>query len=509
MISVPVNAAKGEVPRSEKLRPALIAVAGMALVLVALVAGKQASSAALLKSENVLVPKLEYDASWPKPLPNANWVVGPVSGLSIDKSDDTVWVLHRGREVAYALTEEGKALSAPAMCALGPCTGLGLISCTERCGESDWTPAPFVMVFDKEGNLIDTPIGPDKLPEGVDWPYNPHTIHVSDDGYVYVSGGLPTPHEFEFPVEQTHDSYILKFTKAGEFVAQFGKPYECTGTNDPVNFNRPCAHVVRDGELYVADGHGNVRITVHDPTTGEQIRQWGGYGLEPDISLPTEERYGRTVHGVEVANDGMVYVCDRDRGLLHVHEKDGTWLREVSIPEFIATSMATSGIDYTPGLIASGFPGPWAVAFSTDPAQKFMYISSPDQMIITLERKTLELLTTAGDMGMTPGSFMGMHAVQTNSDGDVFVSEIQHGRVQKFKNTGIVSATRAAHVSLTPEESYPKSGLEVGARYMLTFAFFQMLLHPGCPQVNPATGHVIPDVAWEPANMCGPNSWLW
>lgn len=43
-------------------------------------------------------------------------------------------------------------------------------------------------------------------------------------------------------------------------------------------------------------------------------------------------RYGNTVHCVMVSVDRHVYVCDRDRGLLHVHKTDSSFVREVSIP---------------------------------------------------------------------------------------------------------------------------------------------------------------------------------
>src|SRR5512136_3038374 len=43
------------------------------------------------------VPKLRFDTTWPKPLPN-KWKLGGVTGLAVDK-DDNVWVLNRPNDL--------------------------------------------------------------------------------------------------------------------------------------------------------------------------------------------------------------------------------------------------------------------------------------------------------------------------------------------------------------------------------------------------------------------------
>src|SRR5436305_12260970 len=39
------------------------------------------------------VPLFQVDPFWPKPLPN-NWILGPVSGVAVDKRDH-LWIIHR------------------------------------------------------------------------------------------------------------------------------------------------------------------------------------------------------------------------------------------------------------------------------------------------------------------------------------------------------------------------------------------------------------------------------
>ena len=42
---------------------------------------------------NIRVPTFEYDATWPKPLPET-WAIGPVVGVSVDARDH-IWIVHR------------------------------------------------------------------------------------------------------------------------------------------------------------------------------------------------------------------------------------------------------------------------------------------------------------------------------------------------------------------------------------------------------------------------------
>src|SRR5688572_31558244 len=40
------------------------------------------------------VAQFAVDPFWPEPLPN-NWIIGQVAGLSIDRTNDHVWIIHR------------------------------------------------------------------------------------------------------------------------------------------------------------------------------------------------------------------------------------------------------------------------------------------------------------------------------------------------------------------------------------------------------------------------------
>ena len=63
---------------------------------------------------------------------------------------------------------------------------------------------------------------------------------------------------------------VLKFTQAGKFLMQIGKPGASKGSNDVENLKGAAKMYVdpKTNELYVADGYGNHRVIVFDAETG-------------------------------------------------------------------------------------------------------------------------------------------------------------------------------------------------------------------------------------------------
>jgi hypothetical protein len=167
-----------------------------------------------------LAPKFIVDAFWPKPLPN-RWLLGQVSGVAVD-GQDHVWIIQRPRSLTE--DERGATLTPPR---------------NECC-----IPAPPVMEFDNEGNLLSAWGGPGP---GYDWPANEHGIYVDPQNNVWLAGN------------GEKDNQILKFTRDGRFIMQIGKPGMSRGDADTQNLNRPADTRVDPAanELYVADGYGN------------------------------------------------------------------------------------------------------------------------------------------------------------------------------------------------------------------------------------------------------------
>ena len=81
---------------------------------------------------------------------------------------------------------------------------------------------------------------------------------------------------------------------------------------------------------------------------------------------------------------------------------------------------------------ASGF------ALSTDPQQRFLYVADGhDKKVWILRRDSLEVISSFGDGGRSPGYFYGVGSVAVDSKGNVYTGETYEGkRVQKFVYKG-------------------------------------------------------------------------
>jgi hypothetical protein len=393
--------------RRQKLTGLVFVAAFVALA----VAQQWIDRAALAQGRaGVQAPRFEVDPMWPKPLPN-HWVLGNAIGVWADERDH-IWIVHRGSET---LANNEKALELKS----GDCCAA----------------APPVLEFDAEGRLVGHWGGPGA---GYVWPDSNHGIFIDHLGHVWIGGNGPG------------DSHIVKFTRDGKFLAQYGKPNArasgkdkqgnptfARGSHDPESFGRVAKIFVepRANEAYIADGYFNKRVAVIDAATGKIKRFWGAYGNKPDDAVdnspydpaaPPAQQFRNPVHCADVSKDGFVYVCDRLNNRLQVFRPDGTFVKEA----FLAKHTKLSG-------------AVWDVAFSRDPQQRFLYVADGiNDRIYVLQRDTLELLTSFGDGGRQPGQFYGVHSIATDSRGNIYTTETWEGkRIQKFVNRGMAPVT--------------------------------------------------------------------
>ena len=359
------------------------------------------------------VPTYQAEA-WPQ-IPN-NWVLGLASGISGD-SQDHIWVLHRPR-------------TAPE--------------------EDRDRVAPPVLEFDKAGNFIQGWGGPG---EGYEWPTTEHGIAVDHNDFVWIAGSGPG------------DDQILKFTRDGEFVMQIGRAGQSMGNTDSQNVNRAADLSVdpQTNEVFVADGYGNRRIIVFDADTGEFRRMWGAFGNPPVDPAPEEEEeefdpgYFNLVHGVRIANDGLVYVSDRRGMRLQVFTTDGEFVTEKPMgryPDPDPAVMAARANDMAFGaptteLIRATAEAHQAVsrtAFSSDPEQRWLFVlERSNHQIVVLDRETLEELTRFGQHGDEIGESYVLHDMTADSEGNIYTVEVNgiggtRKRTQRFTFTGMQPA---------------------------------------------------------------------
>lgn len=355
-------------------------------------------------------PRFEVDPLWPKPLPN-HWVIGSTIGVSVD-AQDHVWIIHR--PASLNAKEIYAAQNPPAA-----------ICCK---------PAPPVLEFDAAGNLLNSWGGPPSDSNaGYTWPVSNHGITVDYKGNVWIGGN------------DAADTQVLKFTQAGKFLMRIGGG-ESKGSNDIANLHRAAKIFVDPSanEAYISDGYGNKRVIVYDADSGAYKRHWGAYGNKPDDAdlgpydpkAPPAKQFRNPVHCAELANDGLLYVCDRVNDRIQVFKKDGTFVKEA----FIEKNTLGDG---------SAFD----ITFSKDRDQKFLFVTDgSNDRIHVLLRDSLQELTSFGDGGRQPGQFYAVHSIATDSKGNLYTTETYEGkRVQKFVYKGLAPVAKLDQGTVWPQ----------------------------------------------------------
>jgi hypothetical protein len=419
------------------------ALAGLVFVAAALL-GTQALVQGAIQGGTVQAPRFEVDPMWPKPLPN-HWLLGSATGLAVD-SRDHVYVIHL-TDSFNTRTETGAGSTAGSTTPAGECC----------------TSAPNVLEFDPDGNLVSSWGGPG---QGYDWPAQNAGIAIDPSGNVWISGIGGT------------DTRILKFSRDGKFIAQYGKagqmpapaagaaadtayagvspgrgqfvtgrgrggrggrgaapPLPAASTNTEM-FGGATGFTFDAGssEVYVADGSRNRRVAVVDMNTGAIKRHFGAYGAAPDDAAPLAyapndppSKQFTGVRCVERSTDGMLYVCDSRNNRIQVFLKDGKFVRESRIA---SNTLANGAV--------------WDIAFSRDPQQRYLYVADGSNMKVhVLERQSLNHLTSFGEGGRYPGQFLAVSGVATDSKGNLYTVEADQGkRLQRFVFKGVGAVSR-------------------------------------------------------------------
>jgi sugar lactone lactonase YvrE len=215
---------------------------------------------------------------------------------------------------------------------------------------------------------------------------------------------------------------IRKFTPSGKLLFTLGTmntPSDTgydgkdtrTVTRPGAPFNRPTNIAVGPkGDLYVSDGYGNCRVHQFSPG-GELKRSWGVPGQGPgEFFLP---------HGIAVAADGRVFVCDRENDRIQIFSPDGEYLAEwtdTRRPTHIVFDgqgrAYVSELWWQPGQVSRRY-GP----AGDNPAIKSGRVSVYDKDGRVLAR-------WGGADPVAEGNFAAPHGLAVDSRHDVYVSEV-------------------------------------------------------------------------------------
>ncbi|MBT2326889.1 hypothetical protein J7E62_31780 [Variovorax paradoxus] len=368
------------------------------------------------------VPTYTVDASWPKmPLPSAGqfgtplvvststgqpkpWSTGEVAGTCVD-SRDHVFIVTRGN----------------------------LVNSPETL---DSVPAPPVMEFDPEGNVVNAWGNRDVLPNGL------HGCFVDYQDNLWIAGN--------------GDGIVQKYTRTGTLLLQIGTRGVCdnpptnlcgnSGANPAANqsrtlLNQPANMYIdpnpdpvtgQRGSIYIADGYGNHRVVVFS-AAGVYLRQWGGVAATVNFVTDSPGLFasgdGGHPHCVTVGNDGLVYVCDRADDRIQVFTKTGTLQRIIPV---VPGTGVTLGIGNAPGLGTAG--SAWDLVFTKDPIQRFMIeADGGNEIVHIMDRIGGSILAGFGAPGLQAGQFTFLHSVVLDSKSNLYTGETINGRrIQKF-----------------------------------------------------------------------------
>jgi DNA-binding beta-propeller fold protein YncE len=255
-----------------------------------------------------------------------------------------------------------------------------------------------VMIFDRDGSFVDS------WGEGLF--ARPHGITIGPDDAVYCTDDL--------------DHTVRRFTPDGRLLLTLGtsgQPAETGATSmdfrtirragPPFYFPTNVA-LSNEGDIFVSDGYGNARVHRFSPG-GQLLLSWGEPGAGPgEFRIP---------HGIAVAQNGTVYVADRENSRIQVFSPDGEFLSQltdVARPCQVAFDAAgrlfVAELGYRAGMWAGTSPptpdatGGRASVF--DPAGN------------------LVARWGGGEHPTAPGDFFAPHDICLDSRGDLYVSEV-------------------------------------------------------------------------------------
>jgi DNA-binding beta-propeller fold protein YncE len=154
---------------------------------------------------------------------------------------------------------------------------------------------PPVMVFDSEGNFLDS-WGEGRLVDA-------HGIYSGTDGHIYLCN------------RDEHE--VLKLTPEGKIVLTLGhrgRPSLQAPFNHPAD-----VAVARNGDIYVADGYGNSAVHRFN-AEGKHLLSWGTAG--------SGRGQFTTPHGVWVDANDRIFVADRENNRVQIFSPEGDFYGE-------------------------------------------------------------------------------------------------------------------------------------------------------------------------------------
>lgn len=148
--------------------------------------------------------------------------------------------------------------------------------------------------------------------------------HLGGDAGLLNPRGVSVDSEGKIYVADTDNSRIVVLNPDGTLHLVIGMPSSAENTAPGTLLQPWGLEVADDGTLYVADTW-NHRVQVFSPN-GEWLRSWGTYGV-PDQGANPEAMWGPRDLTIDL--DGNILVADTGNKRVRVYTPDGVWLRDI------------------------------------------------------------------------------------------------------------------------------------------------------------------------------------
>ena len=251
-----------------------------------------------------------------------------------------------------------------------------------------------IFIVDGDGNVQEVWDQWDYLFAGTDGP-GPHRIRIS-------------PYDPERRVWVVHETgqQIFVFSNDGrELLLTLGE--KNVARTDETHFSGPQdVAFLPDGPVLVADGFDNARVMVLD-ADGTYLTEFG----EPADALGQFD----VVHAIAIGPDGLIFVADRGNQRVQVFGQSSDTSNPYH-PEFVPVSQWT-GFGLTLDLNVSG-----NAVWVSD-------LSPPKVTKLALDGTRLYTWHLPSE---SPTRFLEMHSFAVDTDGNLYGSDNQNGRTQKF-----------------------------------------------------------------------------
>lgn len=155
-----------------------------------------------------------------------------------------------------------------------------------------------LAVFDSAGNLLET------WGDEVLFANQAHGLFIDKDDNVYFTDAA--------------NHCLFKFDRTGQLVMTLGTPGQpAAEAGQP--FRQPTdAAVATNGEIYVSDGYGNMRVHRYS-ADGDLLHSWGEAGSGPGQFAIS--------HSVRLDAQDRVWICDRENNRVQIFSSDGDFLQ--------------------------------------------------------------------------------------------------------------------------------------------------------------------------------------